>query len=282
MWSFRHSSTITAPAKITMRLILLIFAAVAIAALTSGIVLGQEPQPEAASPALAPSEAMSPPPPPRNVTLPASMPPAIAPSEVTPPLPPPRNVTSPESMPPEIAPPVPGKDDAAANDSLGLGMGEMGMGMGGMGMGGMGGMGMGRGGVAGLGYAATWYPSRPASGSAPEGEFGLVRQSLSFGEPVWRDGGNMVMLSASVRESMFFTDAVLPDFHRSFPDDLWNVSLGTMFLHKFDNGWSGGLGVNFGSASDQPFHSIHELNAGFMSFLQIPVWDARDAWRFAS
>jgi hypothetical protein len=98
--------------------------------------------------------------------------------------------------------------------------------------------------------------------------------------PVWRDGGDVVMLSAGVRESMFFTDAVLPDSHRPFPSELWDVSMGTNYLHKFDNGWSGGLAVNFGSASDKPFHGIDELTIGFMSFLQVPVCNDRDAWRF--
>jgi hypothetical protein len=90
----------------------------------------------------------------------------------------------------------------------------------------------------------------------------------------------MLMFTAGVRNSMFFTDAILPDSHRPFPDELWNVHLGTNYMHKFDNGWSGMLGINFGSASDKPFHSINEMNVGFMSFLNIPVWNDRDAWRF--
>ena len=80
---------------------------------------------------------------------------------------------------------------------------------------------------------------------------------------------------------MFFTDAILPDSHRPFPSDLWNVHLGTNYMHKFDNGWSGMLGINFGSASDKPFHSINEMNVGFMSSLQIPVRNERDSWRFS-
>jgi hypothetical protein len=78
---------------------------------------------------------------------------------------------------------------------------------------------------------------------------------------------------------MFFTDAVLPDSQRPFPTELWNINIGSLYVHKFDNGYSGGVGVNLGSASDEPFHSFNELNVGFMSFLQIPVWDGRDAWR---
>jgi len=99
--------------------------------------------------------------------------------------------------------------------------------------------------------------------------------------PLWRSGGDFLMLSAGVRNSMFFTDAVLPDSHRPFPSDLWNVHLGTNYMHKFDNGWSGMLGITFGSASDKPFHSIHELDFGFMSSLQLPVRNGRDSWQFS-
>ena len=139
----------------------------------------------------------------------------------------------------------------------------------------MGGLGMGMPGMNQPGYGATWYPSCPASGGE---DFGLIRQNLSLGVPVWRSEGDMILLTTGVRHSLFFTDAVLPDSHRAFPDELWNVRLGTNYLHKFDNGWSGMVGVTFGSASDKPFHSIDEMNVGFMSFLNIPVRNDRDAW----
>ena len=135
-------------------------------------------------------------------------------------------------------------------------------------------------GMGGPGYGVTWYPSRPVSGSGPAGDFGLVRQDFSAGVPVWRDGGDLVMLSAGVRNSQFFTDATLPESHRPFPDELWNVRLGTNYLHKSDNGWSYGGGIFLGSASDKPFHSINEMNLGFLSFVQIPAKHEGDSWRF--
>ena len=110
-----------------------------------------------------------------------------------------------------------------------------------------------------LGYGATWYPSRPTSDSS-SADLGLVRQGVSAAAPIWRQPGDVLILSASVRNSMFFTDAVLPDSGRPFPSELWNISLGTTYLHKFQNGWSGGLGIHFGSASDKPFYSINEMN----------------------
>jgi Domain of unknown function (DUF6268) len=146
---------------------------------------------------------------------------------------------------------------------------------GGPGMGGgMGGPGMGV-----PGYMATGYPSRPVANSTAD--LGFVRQNLSGAFPVYKEAGATVLLTAGVRNTLFFTDAILPDTQRPFPDELWNISLGLMYLQKFDNGWSGGLGTTLGSASDKPFHSIHEMNVGFLGFLRVPAKNERDSWMFS-
>lgn len=146
---------------------------------------------------------------------------------------------------------------------------------GGAGMsGGMGGPGMGM-----PGYKATWYPSQPDSSSGED--FGLIRQNLSGAVPIWRDGADMLMLTAGVRNTLFFTDTILPDTQRPFPHELWNVSVGLMYLRTFDNNWSGGLSTTLGSASDKPFHSIHEMNISLLAFLQVPAKNERDAWLFS-
>ncbi len=146
---------------------------------------------------------------------------------------------------------------------------------GGSGMGGgMGGPGMGV-----PGFKATWYPSRPVSNSMAD--LGFVRQNLSGAFPVYKEDGDTVLLMAGVRNTLFFTDAILPDTQRPFPNELWNISVGQMYIHKFDNGWSGGLSTTFGSASDKPFHSIHEMNVGFFGFLQVPAKNERDSWMFS-
>jgi hypothetical protein len=228
--------------------------AIGLVLVASGVVLGQQPQPEVVPPPSAPYQ--------------------IAPSE-------PAEEPPPAELVPEAAPPGPPKGEAATDDFQGFGRG--GAGFGGLGMGGMGMFGTASGGpgLGGPGYSATWYPSTSVSGAVPAAEFGLLRQSLSGALPVWRSAGDLVTLSAGVRETMFFTDAVLPDSHRPFPSDLWNVTLGTTYLHKFDDGWLAGGAVSFGSASDKPFYGSDTLTAGFMSFLQVPVWDNRDAWRFS-
>lgn len=144
--------------------------------------------------------------------------------------------------------------------------------------GGMGGPGGPMGGPPG--YDATWYPSRPVSGQATE--IGFVRQGFSVALPVWRngDGGDMVMANLGVRNTLFSTEALLPDSLSPFPDELWNINVGLNYMHQFDNGWSGGLMLGFGSASDEPFHSIEEFTANLGGFLRVPARNDRDSWQF--
>ncbi len=71
----------------------------------------------------------------------------------------------------------------------------------------------------GTGLCGHWYPSRPVAGTVNQGDFGLVRQDLSAVAAVWRSasGGDGIVLSAGVRNSLVFTDAVLPDSIGRFP-----------------------------------------------------------------
>lgn len=148
---------------------------------------------------------------------------------------------------------------------------------GGFGGPGMGGPGMG----GGPGYKVAWYPSRPVTNSQTPSELGLVRQSLSGGFPIWRQDGDTVLLTAGVRNTLFSTNAMLADTQIPFPDELWDINTGFMYIHKFDNGWSGGLKTTIGSASDKPFHSIEVMYANFFGFLETPAKNGRDSWRYS-
>jgi hypothetical protein len=141
------------------------------------------------------------------------------------------------------------------------------------------GIGLGGPGFGAPGYKATWYPTRPVVGSPAE--FGLVRQSLSGAAPIWRQGPDTLLLTAGVRHTLFSTDAVLPDTQRPFPGELWNVSAGLMHIHRFENGWTGGLSATVGSASDKPFQGIEEMNANLFGFLKVPAANDRDSWLFS-
>lgn len=148
--------------------------------------------------------------------------------------------------------------------------------MGMMGTGGM--MGMG-GGSGGPGYTATWYPTRLVSGQ--QRDFSFVRQQLQVGVPLWLDQTDKLILNTSIRNSLFDTDAILPDTKRRFPTNLWAISMGIIYMHEFQNGWTAGTMTSFGASSDQPFHSIDEMQVSTLAFLNIPTQNARDLWMFS-
>jgi hypothetical protein len=129
------------------------------------------------------------------------------------------------------------------------------------------------------GYIAAWYPTRPVEGQPAD--LGFVRQGLSLGAPLWRDGPDMLLASVGVRNTLFSTDAILPDCLRPFPDQLWNFTFGLNYMRKLDGDWSCGLMGGFGSASDKPFHSFFEVTANVGAFLKVPAHDGRDSWLFA-
>ncbi len=175
--------------------------------------------------------------------------------------PPPSQTALPSQVPlPEPTPPAPVPPSEDFGGAFGLGK--------------MGGDGPGK-----PGYSVTWYPSRPVNGTATS--LGLVRQSLSVAVPVLQDDQDKLLFTAGVKNTLYSTDEILPDTHRPFPADLWNISVGLNYQHRFENGWSGGIATNLGSASDKPFESIHEMYISLSTFLRIPAWNDRDAWLFS-
>src|SRR5579883_2883109 len=76
------------------------------------------------------------------------------------------------------------------------------------------GLGGGGGAVGGPGYTAIFYPARPVSGQGTD--LTLVRQNAGGAVPVWRDGGDTLLVTAGVRNDLFSTNAVLPDTGRPF------------------------------------------------------------------
>ncbi len=131
----------------------------------------------------------------------------------------------------------------------------------------------------GPGYGVVWYPQQTVSGQATQ--MTILDQDLSLGAPLWQSEGDMVLLTTRVRNSLFDTEAILPDTGRAFPSTLWDVKLGVNYMHKFQNGWMGGIRSTFGSASDRPFNGLAEINLGVSTFLRIPVVQDRDAWLFS-
>jgi hypothetical protein len=139
--------------------------------------------------------------------------------------------------------------------------------------------GLGRGSLAPrAGYNATWFPIQPVIGQNTY--FGYVQQNASVSVPVWRDGPDGISLSAHVRNGLYQTNAILPQSGLPFPATLWNIGIGANGQYQFDNGWTGALGIQFGSASDEPFANLQVINIGFNAALRIP-WRESFTWNFS-
>jgi hypothetical protein len=126
-------------------------------------------------------------------------------------------------------------------------------------------------------YRVVWFPAEPVVGQPTN--LGYLQQDLSISFPFWQCSTDEWLATASLRAETFHTQAILPDTHQPFPEDLWNIRFGTTYRHLFENGWIAGGTVSVGSASDQPFHSINELTAGINAFLRVPQGE-HNAWLF--
>lgn len=129
-----------------------------------------------------------------------------------------------------------------------------------------------------LRYRVQWQPSQEVVGQNQE--LDVFEQDFQFGAPVYMQTPHMLIFSGGIRYHQFNTSAVFPDSGLPFPDELWNIRVGKNYIYQFANGWSGGLNVNIGSASDQPFGDLRNYNFGAIGFVSIPVYD-RDAWNLA-
>ena len=140
------------------------------------------------------------------------------------------------------------------------------------------GPGMGPGGGQGpISYRTIWFPN--ASLKNQSGEWGMVGQDVSFMIPLWTDSPNMLMLNGGVSNRLINTNATMPDSGNKYPDNLWNVTLGMMYMRKLANDQMLSCGVNIGSASDRPFGSIDEMNVSAMAMYRRPSGE-RNAWNF--
>jgi len=125
------------------------------------------------------------------------------------------------------------------------------------------------------GYGITWIPTQPVAGQPTN--LSVLRQELSLFAPIHREGQDTATVGLSIRNSMFFTDAVLPTSGRPFPDMLWDIEAGMAYSHLWDNGWTTGVVVSAGSASDEPFAQSNVLVASLALYTAIPV-GAQEAW----
>lgn len=124
----------------------------------------------------------------------------------------------------------------------------------------------------------TSYLERPVRGQ--DADFSLLEEEFSASGLIYEDEHEDLRLSAGVRHEGIRTDAILPDTGISFPDELWNVTLGAAYRYLFESGLVLGGSVGVGSASDDPFHSSREIVGSVTAFAKVPAGE-RDAWFFA-
>jgi hypothetical protein len=124
-------------------------------------------------------------------------------------------------------------------------------------------------------YRLTVFRDQPVAGQPAE--LGMFQQDFSLSAPLRQSPTDEWYASARVRKQEFATGAVLPDTGEPFPDELWNVRVGTGYRHRFDSGWIGGVNVTVGSPSDRPFASADELDISATAVLRVPA-RGRDAW----
>lgn len=127
------------------------------------------------------------------------------------------------------------------------------------------------------GYSALEFFNSPVPGQNTS--LGYVQQHANALAPIWQDSTDEFFMDANVNNEAFDTRAILPDSLQRFPADLWNVNMGTGYRHLFEGGWMAGGTVAVGSASDDPFHSIHEMTVNVSAFARTPSDDG-NAWLF--
>jgi hypothetical protein len=127
-------------------------------------------------------------------------------------------------------------------------------------------------------YRVTWFPDEVVPKQPTH--LGYLQQDFSASAPVWQNCANEWSFFTNVRSEVFHTLAILPDTQQPFPQDLWNIRLGTTYRHQFDNDWISGVSLSVGSASDRPFNGIQEMTVGVNSFLRIPQGE-HNAWLFS-
>ena len=146
------------------------------------------------------------------------------------------------------------------------------------GRGGMEGFGGGLHPVDSLRYGVTWFPTAPVSEQSAN--FEMLAEDFSYTHPLWTDALNALSLAGGVRNRLIDSDAILPNTGQEIPGELWNVNLGLRYARQLNDGWVAGGGLSIGSASDQPFATIREMNVGANAMLRVPQGE-HNAWIFS-
>jgi len=126
-------------------------------------------------------------------------------------------------------------------------------------------------------YRYTFYPEVKVQDQ--DTHFTLTEHRVTLFTPLFQDSKDEWGFAAKGLYQSIDTHARFPDVGGRFPSELWDVSAGLSYRHKFDNNWTGGVALTVGSASDEPFNSIDEMYFRFVSMLRVPQGE-RNSWIF--
>jgi hypothetical protein len=126
-------------------------------------------------------------------------------------------------------------------------------------------------------YRLTYYPDRAVDNQ--EAHFGWMEHRVNMFMPLYQDSKDEFALAAKGLFLDIDTTAIFPDTGGRFPSELWDVSAGLSYRHKFDNSWTAGAALTLGSASDKPFSSWDVMYLRFAAMLRVPQGE-RNSWIF--
>jgi len=127
------------------------------------------------------------------------------------------------------------------------------------------------------GVGASWEPARPVSGQ--QASMSLFNAQAGLALPVWTSADQGVFGTASARGLFPGGGVVFPDTRTPFPNALWELQAGGAYVQQVADGGSWGLCLAGGSASDRPFHTIHEATVSALAFWRSQT-ESNNAWLF--
>ena len=127
------------------------------------------------------------------------------------------------------------------------------------------------------GAGVSWYPSVPVRGQSAH--MGLVNYQAGVTVPVSTTDAGGWYANGAARLLSVPTTATQPTDGGKFPAQFWDLQAGGAYLRQLDGGWSWGVTLNIGSASDRPFNSYREATLSALAFARMPVGD-KNGWLF--
>src|SRR6266700_437028 len=88
-------------------------------------------------------------------------------------------------------------------------------------------------------YRYTFYPERKVEDQ--DTHFAMTEQRVTLFTPLYQDSKDEWGFAAKALYQDIDTHARFPKAGGAFPSELWDISAGLSYRHKFDNDWTGGL-----------------------------------------